>query len=173
MSMQRQRQAMRRSFTIAWVTGSLTIQTLNQVVQAALQVEIAHTIIQELRKVRVGGKGIQNVVGVGHSGGSSLTLGIVGKYPCDFDGLVFSGISASITSIFKAEIAFNLLPAALDPSGRFRDLDYGYLTQGDIYQAFQFPFYRYPHYDPISKLHSPPINLTTALTSHPPVFQKE
>ncbi|KAI4157565.1 MAG: hypothetical protein LQ342_008187 [Letrouitia transgressa] len=119
----------------------------NQVVQAALQVEIAHALIQGLRKVRVQGKGVQKVVGVGHSAGSALTLGVVGKYLRDFDGLVFTGISASVEGVAIAQISFNLLPAPLDPSGRFRGLDNGYLTQGNVAQDFQFPFYRYPEYD--------------------------
>lgn len=119
----------------------------NQVPQAALQAEIAHVILQGLRKVRVQGKGIKNIVGVGHSAGSSLTLAVVGKYARDFDGLVFTGISASSDAIPISEISFNLLPAPLDPSGRFKGLDMGYLTQGDIAQAFQFSFYHYPGYD--------------------------
>lgn len=123
----------------------------NQVVQAALQVEIAHVLIQGLRKVRVQGKGVQKVVGVGHSAGSALTLGVVGKYLRDFDGLVFTGISASVEGVPIAQISFNLLPAPLDPSGRFRGLDNGYLTQGNVAQDFQFPFYRYPEYDARSK----------------------
>ena len=124
----------------------------NQVVQAALQVEIAHVLIQGLRKLRLQGNGIKNVVGVGHSAGSSLTLGVVGKYLHDFDGLVFTGISASTDSIQIAQIAFNLIPAPLDDPGRFAGLDNGYLTQGAIAQAFQFPFYRYPEYDQKSML---------------------
>ncbi|KAL8897927.1 MAG: hypothetical protein Q9207_006958 [Kuettlingeria erythrocarpa] len=120
----------------------------NQVVQAALQVEIAHQLIQGLRDVRVQGRGIQKVVGVGHSAGSALTLGVVGKYPGDLDGLVLTGISASVDAVGITQIAFNLLPAPLDPSGRFKGLDNGYLTQGAIPQAFQFPFYRWPDYDP-------------------------
>lgn len=123
----------------------------NQVVQAALQLEVAHVLLQGLRKVRLQGNGIEKVVGVGHSAGSALTLSVVGKYPHDFDGLIFTGISASADSIPIAQIAFNLLPAPLDPSGRFKGLDNGYLTQGAIPQAFQFPFYCYPKYDQKSK----------------------
>ncbi|KAL9640531.1 MAG: hypothetical protein Q9204_000678 [Flavoplaca sp. TL-2023a] len=119
----------------------------NQVVQAALQVEIAHLLIQQLRNVRVQGNKVENVIGVGHSAGSALSLGVIGKYPRDFDGLVLTGISASVESVPLAQIAFNLLPAPLDPSGRFRDLDNGYLTQAAVAQAFQFPFYHYPEYD--------------------------
>jgi len=131
----------------------------NQVVQAALQVEIAHVLIQGLRNVRIQGKGITKVVGVGHSAGSAMTLGVIGEYPRDFDGLVFTGISASVDSVPIAQISFNLLPAPLDPSGRFKNLDKGYLTQGAITQSFQFPFYRYPEYDQKSTSHSFPILL--------------
>ncbi|KAH8692490.1 hypothetical protein GQ44DRAFT_765324 [Phaeosphaeriaceae sp. PMI808] len=47
----------------------------NQVVQAALQREIAHKIIGVLRKAKIAGNAIKNVVGVGHSAGSALTMG--------------------------------------------------------------------------------------------------
>jgi hypothetical protein len=123
----------------------------NQVVQAALQREIAHQIIGMLRKATFGGRRIKNVVGVGHSAGSALTLAIVGKYPADFDALIFTGISTSVEGVAIAQYAFNLIPAALDPSGRFNGLDKGYLTQGAVAQDFQFPFYRYPDFDPTSK----------------------
>lgn len=123
----------------------------NQVVQAALQREIAHQLIQVLRKATIGGIGIKNVVGVGHSAGSALTLAIVGKYPADFDALIFTGISTSVEGVARAQIAFNLIPAALDPSGRFAGLNKGYLTQSAVPQDFQFPFYRYPDFDPTSK----------------------
>ena len=123
----------------------------NQVVQAALQIEIAHVLIQGLRKVRVQGKGVKKIVGVGHSAGSALVLGVVGEYPRDIDGLVFTGISATAAGEPTAQVSFNLLPAPLDPSGRFRGLDYGYLTQGAVPQDFQFAFYHYPGYDQQSK----------------------
>ncbi|KAF2732222.1 alpha/beta-hydrolase [Polyplosphaeria fusca] len=119
----------------------------NQVVQAALQREIAHQIIGVLRKSTVGGKRIKNVVGVGHSAGSALTMAIAAKYPADFDALILTGISTSVEGVVIAQIAFNLIPAALDPSGRFDGLDKGYLTQGAVVQDFQFPFYRYPDFD--------------------------
>lgn len=124
----------------------------NQVAQAALQIEIAHLLILGLRKVRVQQKKIEKVVGVGHSAGSALTIGVVGKYPRDFDGLVFTGISTSTVGVGIAQIAFNLLPAPLDPSGRFKSLDSGYLTQGSVPQDFQFPFFQRPEYDEKSKL---------------------
>ena len=136
----------------------------NQVVQAALQVEIAHVIIQGLRKMRVQGNGVEKVVGVGHSAGSALTIGGVQKYPRDFDGLVFSGVTTSFATGDIAQVSLSLLPAALDPSGRFVGLDKGYLTQGAIAQDFQFSFYRYPEYDPKSKSHWLPIEMIIVLT---------
>ncbi|PQE28121.1 alpha beta-hydrolase protein [Rutstroemia sp. NJR-2017a BBW] len=122
----------------------------NQMVQPALQLEIAHTIIEGLRNTSAGtnSKAFKNVVGIGHSAGSALTLAIVGKYPKDFDGLSFTGISASIEGVGISQISFNLMPAVLEPSGRFRGLNAGYITQGTLPQDFQFAFYHYPHFDP-------------------------
>ncbi|KAF2437709.1 hypothetical protein P171DRAFT_425178 [Karstenula rhodostoma CBS 690.94] len=120
----------------------------NQVVQAALQREIAHQIVGVLRKAKIGKNRIKNVVGVGHSAGSALIIATVGKYPADFDALIFTGISASVQGVMIAQFAFNLVPASLDPSCRFNGLDKGYLTQGAVAQDFQFPFYHYPDFDP-------------------------
>jgi pimeloyl-ACP methyl ester carboxylesterase len=126
----------------------------NQMVQPALQLEIAHTVIEGLRNSSLGTKPIKNVVGIGHSAGSALTLAVVGKYPQDFDGLSFTGISTSIEGIAISQISFNYMPAILEPSGRFHGLDAGYLTQGTLPQDFQFAFYHYPDFDPESKFHN-------------------
>lgn len=117
----------------------------------ALHREIAHQMIGVLRNVTIAGTRIKNVVRVGHSAGSALTMAVVGKYPADLNALILTGISTSMDGTAIAKVAFNLILAVLDPSGRFNGLDKGYLTIGALAQDFQFPFYRYPHFHPKSK----------------------
>jgi pimeloyl-ACP methyl ester carboxylesterase len=53
-----------------------------QAVQAALQVEILHQLVVLLRAAPdLGGKLLKNVVGVGHSAGSTFTQAVSAKYP--------------------------------------------------------------------------------------------
>jgi hypothetical protein len=52
-----------------------------QVVQSAVQVEIAHKLIQGLRSGIIGKKAFTKVVGVGHSYGSIQTIGLAAQYP--------------------------------------------------------------------------------------------
>lgn len=80
-----------------------------------------------------------------------VTVALVGKYSADLDALIFTGILISIEPVGIAQIAFNLISASLDPSGRFNELDKGYLTQGAVAQDLLFPFHRYPDFDTKSR----------------------
>lgn len=62
------------------------------VVQAPLEVEIAHQLIQMLRAGKFGH--FSKVVGVGHSFGSIITQAITSQYPADL-GMFFSSSSSS------------------------------------------------------------------------------
>lgn len=63
-----------------------------QIVQARLYVEIAHTLIRLLRTTRIGPHAFKQVVGVGHSVGSTITQAITTKYPKDVDAAILSGV---------------------------------------------------------------------------------
>lgn len=65
------------------------------VVQAPLEVEIAHQLIQMLRAGKFGH--FSKVVGVGHSFGSIITQAITSQYPADL-GMFFSSSSSSSLS---------------------------------------------------------------------------
>ena len=129
-----------------------------QTVQAPIQVEIAHQLIQLLR-TGLGGHAFKKVVGVGHSAGSTFTQGVTTKYPRDFDAVIISGTSTEITFVGASVAAFDIISANTDPSGRFDGIANGYFTQGvNSPQSIQFPFFRYPFYDPKST--SPSLSLT-------------
>jgi hypothetical protein len=52
-----------------------------QIVQSALQVDIAHKLIQGLRSGSIGGNAFARVVGVGHSYGSIQCIGVAAQHP--------------------------------------------------------------------------------------------
>ena len=63
-----------------------------QVVQAPLQVEIAHQLIQSLRSGAFGNTKWSKIVGVGHSFGSIQTNGLTVKYPKDLGRRGIDGV---------------------------------------------------------------------------------
>lgn len=86
------------------------------------------------------------VVGVGHSAGTTLTQAITTKYPKDFDAVIATGTSTDPSSVSMSVAAFNFINANEDPSDRFRHLQPGYLTQQTAVDI-QFAFYRWPNFD--------------------------
>ena len=122
-----------------------------QVVQGPLQVEIAHSLVTLLRNGQVGLHSFKNVIGVGHSAGSTVTQGVTTKYPKDFDAIILTGTSISASYVTTALASFDLTIASTDTSGKFADLPNGYLVQ-PLQQAIQFPYYRFPNFDPKSEL---------------------
>lgn len=117
-----------------------------QVVQAASQVAITHGLVELLRGGKLGGFDFDQVVGVGHSAGSTLTQAITTNYPKDFDAVILSGTSTSAASVALSMAAFNFVNANTDPSPKLRNLPAGYLTQQSAV-GIQFAFYRYPNFD--------------------------
>ncbi|MCJ1438186.1 hypothetical protein MMC27_007573 [Xylographa pallens] len=119
-----------------------------QVVQAAIAVEVAHTLVQLIRTTNLGGYSFKNVVGIGHSAGSTITQGVSAKYPKDFEAVILTGTSIDPNYVATSVAAFDLIIANTDPSGRFVGIGNAYFTQPPLEQALQFPFYRYPYFDP-------------------------
>ncbi len=134
-----------------------------QVVQGPLQVEIAHALVTMIRNSQIGPYSFERVVGVGHSAGSTVTQGVTTKYPQDFDAVILTGTSTSASFVGTALASFDLTIARYDASGKFAGLPNGYLVQ-PIPQAIQFPFFRFPNFDPGSELFNcfSPISLLTA-----------
>ena len=117
-----------------------------QVVQGPLQVEIAHALVELLRTNQVGN--FSNVVGVGHSAGSTVTQGVTTKYPDDFDAIILTGITTS-TTYLPLTIASSNFQIANQASKKFRDLSNGYITQANEI-GVQYAYFRYPNFDPTS-----------------------
>ena len=126
-----------------------------QIVQLPIQIEIAHLIVQLLRAGEIGDRSFKQVVGVGHSLGSAITQAVAAKYPHELDALILQGTSTVFTYAFTGVASEAAQIANTDPSGRFKGLADGYHTPAPVPQAIQFAFYRYPGFDPKSKLSSP------------------
>lgn len=123
-----------------------------QVVQGPLHVEVAHALVTLIRTAQIGSYAFKNVVGVGHSAGSAVTQGVTTKYPQDFDAIILTGSSASLSYVTTTLASFDLSIANADPSCRFSALPNGYLVQ-PLPVSIQFPYYRFPNFDPKSKPH--------------------
>ncbi|KAJ5915480.1 Alpha/Beta hydrolase protein [Penicillium verhagenii] len=117
-----------------------------QVVQANSQVAVTHALAQLLRNAKIGNYSFENVVGVGHSAGSSLTQAVTTQYPSDFDAAILTGTSTNDNYVSLSMAAFNLINANSDSSGRFSSLAAGYLTQ-QTSVGIQFAFYSYPNFN--------------------------
>ena len=141
-----------------------------QVVQGPLQVEIAHALVGLLRKAQIGSYSFKNVIGVGHSAGSTVTQGVTTKYPQDFDAIILTGTSTSIAYVNLALASFDLTIANLDSSKNFAALPNGYLVQPNT-QSIQFPYFRWPNFDPKSA--SPSLLLSTSTADQCPVLAIE
>ncbi|KAI4098051.1 MAG: hypothetical protein LQ339_006619 [Xanthoria mediterranea] len=118
-----------------------------QDVQAFLEVEVLHSLAQMFRAGSVGGYKFTNIIGVGHSFGSILQVGTDSKYPKDFDGVVLTAFTATLTNLPYTILANDPSIAALNQPARFGGLPYGYLVHNDAI-AIQEPFFRYPFFDP-------------------------
>lgn len=152
-------------------TGKSEHPDPKQVVQAPLQVDLAHIIIQKLKAGRLGDVNFTNVVGVGHSLGSALTQGIAAKYPNDFSAVALTGHSSgseggTIGFAAAAQQIANTLPDRPE----LKSLPNAYFSLGPAPQTLQFAFFYYPFF-----------NTTRTLLSHDyrniadklPVFSRE
>ncbi|KAL9011509.1 MAG: hypothetical protein Q9173_003655 [Seirophora scorigena] len=118
-----------------------------QEVQAFLEVEILHALAQLFRTTKIGGYQFTNIIGVGHSFGSILQVGANSKYPQDFDGVVLTAFTNTLTNLPYTILANNPAIAAFNEPSRFGRLPSGYLVHKDAI-SIQQVFFRYPYFEP-------------------------
>jgi pimeloyl-ACP methyl ester carboxylesterase len=118
-----------------------------QIVQAPLEIAIAHSLIQMLRSGSIASTSFSKVIGVGHSLGSELTNAITAQYPKDIDAAVLTGFSIDIAGQSNFFSALNLAIARENQPSRFPLLSNGYLISNTI-AGNQFAFFRAPYFDP-------------------------
>ena len=117
-----------------------------QVVQLALQVNIAHNLVQMLRAAQFCGQSFEKLVGVDHSLSAGLSQGVTTQYPKDFDAVILTGTSTYFGSVGTGVASTDMQIANTDPSGRFVGLANGYFTSAPVQQSLQFAFYTYPNF---------------------------
>lgn len=117
-----------------------------QVTQSALQVNIAHSLIQSLRTGKISNKTFTKVGGAGHSYGAIQSVGIAAQYPHDLDAIVLQGFSISSTGLPITFADFTSAIANQNVPSRFGTLPNGYIVTSNPI-ANQFAFYTYPNYD--------------------------
>lgn len=118
-----------------------------QVVQAPLEVSIAHQLVQMLRNGSVASTRFSHVVGTGHSFGSFITQALTKSYPSDLDAAVLTGFSLSMTGLPTFIASLDLTIAALNDPLRFSGLNFGYLAANN-YIGNQFAFFRAQGFPP-------------------------
>ncbi|RDW65163.1 catalytic protein [Coleophoma crateriformis] len=118
-----------------------------QVVQSSLQVDIAHNLIQFLRRGGFAGQSFSRVVAVGHSFGSIQSVGITVKYPKDADAVILTGFSTNTNAIPLTFVGFNPAIANQNKPATFGNLPNGYLVT-DTSISNQLAFLRAPNFDP-------------------------
>jgi hypothetical protein len=120
-----------------------------QVVQAPLQLEIAHSLVQSLRHGAFSHQSFSHVIGVGHSLGSIQSVAVTAKYPNDLDAVILTGFSTNTASMPLTFVGFNPAIASENQPLRFGDLPTGYLVS-DTAISNQLIFLRAPNFDPKS-----------------------
>jgi len=124
-----------------------------QIVQAPLQVELAHSLVRKPRAGEIGDMEFEKVVGVGHSLGAALIQGVSRLHGDDLDAVVLTGHSgfhggAGTGFAAAAQQIANTVPDREELKG----LENGYFTLGPVEQALQFAFFYYPHFEERSKI---------------------
>ncbi|KAF2438587.1 hypothetical protein P171DRAFT_164342 [Karstenula rhodostoma CBS 690.94] len=117
------------------------------VVQAALQVEIANVLAQKLRDGAFSDHAFSTVIGTGHSFGSIITQAVTSQYPKVIDAAILTGYSVDTTAAAPFQLGSNLAIASQNQPYRFGALNNGYLVVGSAI-ALEIGFFRAPGFDP-------------------------
>ncbi|KAI7222727.1 alpha/beta-hydrolase [Hortaea werneckii] len=117
------------------------------VVQAPLEIEIAHNFATMLKEGCLADKAFDKVIGVGHSFGSIITEAITAQYPSTLDAAILTGFSTNTTALAPFLQGLNLAIANENQPSRFFQLSNGYLVSSNIISQ-QTGFFRAPGFDP-------------------------
>ncbi|KAJ4286482.1 hypothetical protein N0V90_013182 [Kalmusia sp. IMI 367209] len=129
-------------------TGKSEHPDPKQVVQAPLQVDLGHFLIEKIKTATVGGIRFTSVVGVGHSLGSAITQGIAAKYPSDFSALTLTGHSqGSEGGTIGFAAAALQIANTLPDRPELKSLPNAYFSLGPAPQTLQFAFFYYPFFN--------------------------
>jgi pimeloyl-ACP methyl ester carboxylesterase len=119
----------------------------NLILQAPLELEIAHSLIQMLRSGKFASTAYSHVVGTGHSYGSAITQAITAQYPADLDAAVLTGFTLNSTGQATFSTSLDLTIASENCPSRFQNLSNGYLVTNNIV-GNQFAFFKAQGFPP-------------------------
>lgn len=117
------------------------------VIQAPIEVEIAHTLATSLRDGKFSQLKFNKIVGVGHSFGSIITQAITQQYPQALDAAILTGFSSDLSNQPTFIQALNLALANENQPDRFGKLNNGFLVS-DTAISNQIGFFKAPGFDP-------------------------
>lgn len=117
------------------------------VIQAPIEVEIAHTLATSLRDGKFSQLKFNKIVGVGHSFGSIITQAITQQYPQVLDAAILTGFSSDLSNQPTFIQALNLALANENQPDRFGELNNGFLVS-DTAISNQIGFFKAPGFDP-------------------------
>ncbi|GME44931.1 Alpha/beta hydrolase fold-1 [Neofusicoccum parvum] len=98
------------------------------VVQKPAHVEVAHQVVQALRRGDVGGRAFSKISYVGHSYGSLIGNGLVARYPDDVDALILTGFTNALKPAIPGVVVTPLAQPAPLVDEKFRNLSLGYMA---------------------------------------------
>lgn len=113
-----------------------------QVVQAPLEVNIAHQLIQMLKAGSIASTKFENVIGVGHSFGSEVTEAITVQYPNDIAAAILTGFTTGQAGLPTFVTSLDLQIAAQNNLS-FAGLNNGYIVTANSI-GNQFAFLKWP-----------------------------
>lgn len=113
-----------------------------EVVQAAIQVEIANELIGMLRKGTFSNMAFGQVAALGHSFGSIITSGLVAQYPASVDAFVETAFSVNSSSLAPFTFGLDFGIANVNMPSKFGSLPNGYLTVANN-MSLQLGFFHY------------------------------
>lgn len=120
-----------------------------QIVQAPLQVSIAHQLIQLLKTGFIASTKFSNVIGVGHSFGSEITQAITNQHPTDIAAAILTGFTTGQAGLPTFVTSLDLQIASQN-NPEFTGLNNGYIVTADSI-GNQLAFLKYPGF-PLSNL---------------------
>ncbi|KAK4508118.1 hypothetical protein PRZ48_001856 [Zasmidium cellare] len=108
-----------------------------QTVQAPVEIEILHALIDALRRGRLSSRCFSKIVGIGHGYGAAVQLGVNRKYPDDLNASIITGLSDRLEHFGLALLGTAPAVASENAPANFSNDPMGYLVQNDAISLAQ------------------------------------
>ncbi|TID20862.1 putative glucan 1-3-beta-glucosidase D [Venturia nashicola] len=119
-----------------------------KIVQAPLQVSIAHALIQMLKTGSIASTKFESVIGVGHSFGSEITEAITVQYPNDLVAAILTGYATGQSGLPTFLTSLDVQIASQN-SPKFAGLNNGYIVTANSL-GNQFAFLKSPGFPSVN-----------------------